>query len=106
MPVVSLQAELESVNAAFEEADSKVTILSKQCGALEGQLADSQEILQEETRQKLSAQSRVRQLEEAMEAAQDQLEEEEEARKALENKIAHLNSSVSDAFWLCCHCSK
>ncbi len=51
--------------------------------------------VQEETRQKLTAQSRVRQLEEAMEAAQDQIEEEEEARKALENKIAHLNASVS-----------
>ena len=64
--------------------------------SLEGQAADSQEILQEETRQKLAAQSRVRQLEEAMEAAQDQLEEEEEARRALENKITHLNASVQE----------
>ena len=95
------QAELESVSSSYEDADGKVAGFSKQVASLESQLADAQELLQDETRQKLQSQSRVRQLEEQWEAAQDQLEEDEEARKSMENKINHLNAAVCTYQCLC-----
>ena len=55
--------ELESVSAALEEAEHRTGALGKQCAALEAQLADAQETMAEETRQKLAAQSRLRQAE-------------------------------------------
>ena len=62
--------------------------------SLETQLTDAQEMMQEETRQKLGVQSRLRQFEEKVENIQDQLEEEEEHRKGLEAKNNALNTQV------------
>lgn len=53
-----------------------------------------QELLQEETRQKLNLSSRVRQLEEERGGLQEQQEEEEEARKSLEKQVLALQSQV------------
>ncbi len=93
--LVCHQMELESTVSQLEEADSKASSLGKQVAKLEGQLADSQEMLQEETRQKLAALSKLRGTEEKAESIQDQLEEEEEARRSLENKISQLNIQVN-----------
>lgn len=54
-----------------------------------------QELLQEETRQKLNLSSRIRQLEEEKNNLQEQQEEEEEARKNLEKQMLALQSQVS-----------
>lgn len=62
--------------------------------ALESNLADAQELAQEETRVKLSLQSQVRQAEDRLDAMQDALEEEESNKRALENKIATLAAQV------------
>jgi len=61
---------------------------------LESQLNDTQEAIQEETRQKLAAQARVKQAEEQAAIAREQAEDEEASRKSLEMKIANLNSQV------------
>lgn len=56
--------------------------------------AVSQELLQEETRQKLNLSSRIRQLEEEKNNLQEQQEEEEEARKNLEKQMLALQAQV------------
>lgn len=89
-----LQNELENVAAQWEEADQKASLLSKQVGGLETQLSDNQELLAEETRLKLSVQSRLRQVEEKVESLQDQLEEEEEAKRNLESKLTIFSQQV------------
>ena len=89
-----LQAELEQSSGAFEEADMKAATLAKHMSSMESQLADSQEMQQEETRQKLALQTRLRQAEEGNVTLQDQLEEEEEGRKAAEAKLATVTSQV------------
>ena len=81
----------------WEEADQKATLLSKQVSGLEAQLSDAQEMLAEETRLKLSVQSRLRQFEEKVESLQDQLEEEEEAKKSLEQKLSSQTQQVGPA---------
>ena len=79
----------------LEESDHKNTMLEKQFTTMESQLADAQEAVQEETRQKLSLQTRLRQAEEKADNLQDALEEEEEAKKALETKMNTLNVSLN-----------
>ena len=56
-------------------------------------------MIQEETKQKLGQQSRLRQIEEKNESLQDQLEEEEDARRNAESKVNHLNTQVR-LIWL------
>lgn len=54
----------------------------------------AQELLREETRQKLSASSRVRQLEEEQSTLLEQQEEEEEGRRSLEKQLQGLQAQV------------
>lgn len=61
-----------------------------------------QELLQEETRQKLNLSSRIRQLEEEKNNLQEQQEEEEEARKNLEKQMLALQAQVSCCEWQAC----
>lgn len=56
--------------------------------------SSTQELLQEETRQKLNLSSRIRQLEEEKNSLQEQQEEEEEARKNLEKQVLALQAQV------------
>uniref|UniRef100_A0A8U7P5K5 Myosin heavy chain 10 n=1 Tax=Corvus moneduloides TaxID=1196302 RepID=A0A8U7P5K5_CORMO len=56
-----------------------------------------QELLQEETRQKLNLSSRIRQLEEEKNNLQEQQEEEEEARKNLEKQMLALQAQLAEA---------
>ena len=89
-----LQAELEGVQSACEKAESRAAVLAKQVTNLESQLTESQENIQEETRQKLAALSRQRQAEDEMANLKEQLEEEEESQKQLESKISSLTVQV------------
>lgn len=86
---------MDSVNAQLEELDAKATSASKQAAALESQLSEAQDLLQEETRQKLALNSRLRQIESDKESLQDQLDEEEEAKKNLEKQLSILTVQVS-----------
>lgn len=47
-----------------------------------------QALLEEETKQKLSLQTKLRNIEQQLEQARDQLEEEEEAKKNLEKQVS------------------
>lgn len=60
-----------------------------------------QELLQEETRQKLSLSTRLRQMEDEQTGLQEMLEEEEESRRNLEKQISTLNAQVDlpQIFW-------
>ena len=89
------QVELENVVSQFEEADTKASMLSKQVTSLEGQLADAQDMLQEETRTKLALQTKLRAAEDHADNFQEQLEEEEEARRQLESRLSQLNIQVT-----------
>lgn len=88
------QAELDSVSAQLEELDAKATAATKQAAILESQLAEAQELQQEETRKKLDLNSRLRQIESEKASLQDQLEEEEEAKKNLEKQLSVLTVQV------------
>ena len=81
-------------NSQLEQVDTKAIQLSQKVSSLEAQLADSQDISQEETRQKLALQSRLRQAEDEKESAMERLEEEEEAKKGLERQVQDLNQKV------------
>lgn len=87
--LLSLQA-----NTLLEQTDTKAIQLAQRVSSLEAQLTDSQETSQEETRQKLALQSRLRQVEDEKESLHERLEEEEEAKKALEKQVADLNQKV------------
>ena len=89
------QNELETVTGQFEEADTKVSTLSKQLANMEGQLADAQDLVSEETRLKLSCQTRLRQAEEEISHLSDQVEDKEEERKLLEGKVQQVTAQVS-----------
>lgn len=64
-------------------------------------LTDVQELLQEETRQKLNLSSRIRQLEEERNSLQEQQEEDEEARKNLDKQLLTLQAQVGNHYVQC-----
>jgi len=82
------------VQTACEKAEGRATVLAKQVANMESQLAEAQENIQEETRQKLAALSRQRAAEDEMANLKEQLEEEEESQKQLDTKISTLNQQV------------
>ncbi|KAI0222027.1 hypothetical protein LSAT2_026716 [Lamellibrachia satsuma] len=80
----------------FEEADARANLLSEQVTSLESQVADSQDTMNEETRQKVAAHSMLMHAEEKMKLMQDQLQAEEEQRKAMEQKVDALTTQMVD----------
>ncbi|XP_077065206.1 uncharacterized protein myh14 isoform X10 [Siphateles boraxobius] len=91
-----LQSELESLSSSLSSSDSKSHRLSKEVSSLESQLHDVQELLQEETRQKLALGSRVRALEEEKTGLMERLEEEEEKTRELTRQIQNHTQQLSD----------
>ncbi|XP_058602225.1 myosin-10 isoform X8 [Onychostoma macrolepis] len=91
-----LQLELESLSSCLSSSESKSHRLSKEVSSLESQLHDVQELLQEETRQKLALGSRVRALEEEKAGLMERLEEEEEKTRELTRQIQNHTQQLSD----------
>ncbi|KAK7157389.1 hypothetical protein R3I93_008770 [Phoxinus phoxinus] len=91
-----LQSELESLSSSLSSSDSKSHRLHKEVSSLESQLHDVQELLQEETRQKLTLGSRVRALEEEKTGLMERLEEEEEKTRELTRQIQNHTQQLSD----------
>ena len=79
----------------FEEADTRANRLSEQVTSLESHVAEIQDTMNEETLQKLAAQSTLRHAEETVKLTQDQLSAEEEQRRAMEQKVNTLTTQVS-----------
>uniref|UniRef100_A0A5F8HBC8 Myosin heavy chain 10 n=1 Tax=Monodelphis domestica TaxID=13616 RepID=A0A5F8HBC8_MONDO len=88
-----LDAQVQELHAKVTEGDRlRVELAEKASNETLWMLAITywlfqQELLQEETRQKLNLSSRIRQLEEEKNNLQEQQEEEEEARKSLEKQV-------------------
>ncbi|XP_059809759.1 myosin-9-like isoform X1 [Hypanus sabinus] len=95
--VCKLQNELENVSALMNQAESKVIKLTKDHSTVESHLQDTQELLQEETRQKLAFGTKLRHLEDENSRLHEQLEEEEEAKKNLEKQISVLQIQLTDS---------
>ncbi|XP_031431549.1 myosin-10 isoform X3 [Clupea harengus] len=82
-----LQAEIESLSGSLSASESKSVRMVKDVSSLESQLHDAQELLQDETRQKLSLGSRMRTLEEEKSGLVERVEEEQERSKELTRQI-------------------
>lgn len=80
--------------AQFEKADNKAASSTKQLATYEAQVAELQEAVQEETRQKLTIQSRLRQAEDEANALKDQLDDVDDGRKQQETKLAAITLQV------------
>ena len=72
---------------------------------MESQLNEAQTLFEEETRQKLSLNSKLKALEKEKEAMAEQLDEEEESKRALEKQLldnkSHLNEIKKKAEEVC-----
>ncbi|MEQ2188373.1 hypothetical protein GOODEAATRI_014274 [Goodea atripinnis] len=88
------KAELDAVNSLLSEAEGKNNKSSKDLSTVESQLQDTQGLLQEETRQKLSLTSRLKQMEEEQNNLREMLEEEEESKKNVEKQVASLQAQM------------
>merc|ERR1719392_359268 len=73
--VSKLVTELDLMSTSLSEAESKKGHAVKTTEALESQLGEANALLEEETRQKLALNSKLRNLEQAKEAMSEQLEE-------------------------------
>ncbi|KAG7336017.1 hypothetical protein KOW79_000710 [Hemibagrus wyckioides] len=82
-----LQLEIDSLSSSLSASDSKSHRLSKEVSSLESQLHDAQELLQDETRQKLALGSRVRALEDEKAVLTERVEEEEGKTRELTRQI-------------------
>jgi myosin protein heavy chain len=94
--VTKLSSESENITQQLEDAELKASAAIKSCSNMESQLTETQQLLEEETRQKLGLSSKLRQLESEKEALQEQLEEDEEAKKSYEKKLADLNVQMME----------
>ena len=63
---------------------------------IETQLCEAQDLLHEETKQKLTFSTRLRQIESERDALQEQLDEEEETKKNFEKQIYFNNQQLAD----------
>lgn len=94
--MVKLQQEADTLTQQLEEAETKASAAIKSASTIEGQLSESQQLLEEETRQKLALSSKLRQIESEKEALQEQLEEDEEMKKNFEKKMNELTSQMQE----------
>uniref|UniRef100_A0A6M2DP06 Putative myosin class v heavy chain n=1 Tax=Xenopsylla cheopis TaxID=163159 RepID=A0A6M2DP06_XENCH len=92
-----LQQEADNAAQQLEEAELRAAAAIKNSGTMESQLNESQAQLEDETRQKLSLSSRLRQLESEKETLHEQIEEEEEIKKNYEKQIAALTQQLVEA---------
>lgn len=95
---IKLEQESNVLTKQLEEAETKASIALKLAGTVESQLSESQQLLEEETRQKLALSSKLRQLESEKEALQEQLEEDSEVKKGYEKKMAELTAQMQEMF--------
>ena len=94
--VVKLQQETDNISTQLEAAELKASAAIKSASTMESNLTESQQLLEEETRQKLALSSKLRQLESEKDALQEQLEEDEEHKKNYEKKLNELNYTMQD----------
>nr|NP_726506.1 zipper, isoform B [Drosophila melanogaster]AAM70805.1 zipper, isoform B [Drosophila melanogaster] len=91
-----LQQEAENITNQLEEAELKASAAVKSASNMESQLTEAQQLLEEETRQKLGLSSKLRQIESEKEALQEQLEEDDEAKRNYERKLAEVTTQMQE----------
>lgn len=94
--MIKLQQEGDTLTQQLEEAETKASAAIKSASTIESQLSESQQLLEEETRQKLALSSKLRQLESEKEALQEQLYDADENKKTFEKKIFELNAQMQE----------
>ncbi|KAI1732396.1 myosin head (motor domain) domain-containing protein [Ditylenchus destructor] len=92
-----LHADLDAISKQKENDDQNVSVMERRIALLEQQLADTQEMLQEETRQKLALQSQLRNLDSDMVSLQEQQEEQALQKQQLEREIANMKLQLIEA---------
>lgn len=94
--VTKLLNESESISNQLEQAELKASAAVKSAATMESQLTETQTLLEEETRQKLTLSSKLRQLESEKEALQELVDEEEEAKKGMEKQVIALTLQLNE----------
>ncbi|CAJ0583352.1 unnamed protein product, partial [Mesorhabditis spiculigera] len=89
--------ELDNVNRQKESDEHVFGQLSRKVTTLEQQLQEMNDSLQEETRQKLSYQSRARQLEADLQTLNDEQVDVESQKEQLNQEVIGLRSQLADA---------
>merc|ERR550534_496340 len=89
--------ELEAMATALSEAENKASISTRNQEGLTSQLAEATGLFEDETRQKLQLQSKLKALEKEKEVMAEQLEEEEEGKKAIEKQLMESKSQLTEA---------
>ncbi|TMS36883.1 hypothetical protein L596_003949 [Steinernema carpocapsae] len=95
--LAKLQSDLETANKLKDELEQRASAAERKVLALEQAVVEHQEALTEETRQKLSSQSRVRQLEAESLEAQEHANELQESRAVLEKEIQSMKQQLFEA---------
>lgn len=85
---------MESLNSLLAESESKASKATTSSNSLMGQLTEIQENLNEETRQKLDLNSKLRAMEAEKDQIQEQLEEEEQAKSNAMRQVSTLQMQV------------
>uniref|UniRef100_A0A8C4ZJD4 Myosin-9 n=1 Tax=Gadus morhua TaxID=8049 RepID=A0A8C4ZJD4_GADMO len=96
MTKMQVSVPSRGVVSLLSAAESNGIKASKDCSFVESTLADTQELLQEETRQKLAVNTRLRQLEDEQHNLREMLEEEEESKRSVEKQVATLQTQLAD----------
>lgn len=86
---------MKFVTQQRDELDQQTSHLNRQIQSLEAQLADTQELLQEESRQKLAAQSQTRNFHSDLETIKDQGKETTEQQLKYENELVALRAQLT-----------
>lgn len=89
--------ELEAMATALSEAENKASISTRNQEGLTSQLAEATTLFEDETRQKLQLQSKLKAMEKEKEVMAEQLEEEEEGKKAIEKQLMESKSQLTEA---------
>merc|ERR1711997_171724 len=89
--------EMESMGAQLQEAETWASQASKSTDGLESQLAEVTANLEDETREKLAVNSKLRAVENEKEHLLEQVEEEEARAKNLEKNLAQTSQQLQDA---------
>merc|ERR1719350_2751347 len=89
--------ELEAMATALSEAENKASISTRNQEGLTSQLAEATPLFEDETRQKLQLQSKLKAMEKEKEVMAEQLEEEEEGKKAIEKQLMESKSQLTEA---------
>ena len=90
-----MQVEIESIRTSNIDNESKANQYEKAVASYRTQLAESQEANQEEIRQKLALQSRLRSNEDECNNLREQLEDKGEKEDKMSMQVKQLNDQTS-----------